>query len=172
MPSISWSQIDTNKNSIGYLDSTEVENARKKGINNVFTGMIQEDYEGNIDVDKLIEKYDKGSRGRIPMIISDDRRQIIADMYRELVVLQHKYNNLETEMKEKFDILDDIKQFFSKKFKIGKENPEYNKYKSDLNDLKLKVINKEDELATYIDEQLYRKVYTKPGKEIIIAMNV
>ena len=154
MPEISWSVIDNNFNSKGYLDSVEVENARKKGIKNVFVGMIQQDYEGTLDMDEIIEKYNYGAYGRIPMFISSDQLSHVEKLYREHIVLKCKLENLKAEFKEKCGLLDEAKSFFSK-FGLCNEPKEYMSYKKKITEMQLKVAEKEHELASTVDLYLY-----------------
>ena len=163
MPStLTWSALDTNKGTNGYLDSLEVKNARKMGVDNVFVGMIQEDYEGTLDVDKIIDKYNKGSYGRMPMSIPPQECEQIAKLYREYIVLKFKCENFQEQMKQKYSLVDNFKNFLSN-IGIIKKNEEYNSDKSKLEDLRLQAYEKERELADYIDSKLYKSVY--PSKK-------
>jgi hypothetical protein len=167
MHSVSWSKIDTCKTTMGYLDSVEVANAKKNGVTNVFVGMIQADYEGTVNVDNIIEKYNKGSYGRMPYMPTEDQRAMIADVYREYVVLQCKYNNLKNEFNEKFNLWDDFKNFVSKTGLI-KKNAEYNEYLAKLDDLNLKVISKEQELAKLVDSSIYRAIPQNNNQQAMV----
>ena len=157
MPSVNWSDIDTNKSTVGYLDSVEVENAKKRGISNVFAGMIQADYEGGIDVGAIVNKYDKGANGRMPYYIDDTKGKEIANLYRELKVLECQYQNLHNEFRAKFGIWDDFLNKLSEA-KIIRSNQEYRDYESRLTQLSIQILKKERELANKVDKSLYRNV--------------
>ena len=170
MPSISWSDIDINKNSKGYLDSLEVVNARKRGIENVFVGMIQADFEGTIDIDEIIEKYKRPADGRMPIFGNIENRNRIIDLYRELVVLKCKYQNVEIEYNQKFGLWDDAKNLLAK-ISIIKENEEYKAYKKQIEELKYEVYEKEQELIRQIDSTIYERTTTNTGDVQTITMH-
>ena len=50
---ITWKQIDENGN--GYVDRTEAQKAKEKGVKNVWNNMSQSDYENGITVDQKYE---------------------------------------------------------------------------------------------------------------------
>lgn len=168
MSLIAWSEIDTNSNSVGYLDSVEVAKAKKKGVSNVFVGMIQQDYEGNLNIDAIIDKYDKGAYGRIPYFPSMQQCTQIENMYRELVVLKCKHENLLKEFHDKFGLIDDFKNIIAKAG-IIKKNTEYNNYKARLNDLNVKVMCKEQELQRLVDSSIYKE---RPQETHQESMNI
>jgi hypothetical protein len=155
--SISWSDLDTNAGTKGYLDKTEVEKAKKMGVTNVFENMIQAEYEGTLDVDTIREKYDHGANGkRLPIYGSEKQRNNVIKLYREFTVLKCKYENLKEEFDKKYGIVDDLKDLLSK-IKIFKSDTEYNSYKSKLEELKAQMNLKEKELDSYINDEFYQK---------------
>lgn len=131
--------------------------------------MIQADYEGTLDVDKIIDKYNKGSFGRIPMYIGSDKREHITQLYREFVVLKCKYDNLQKEFKDKFGIWSDVKNFLST-LGLAKKNKEYAEYEKRLEKLNLEVVEKEFELSRTVDSYLYRTAYRNEGKSETIVL--
>ena len=162
---LSWSQIDYNSGSRGYLDEIEVNNAKKKGVTNAFVGMIQEDYEGTLDIDKIKEKYDKGSNGRMPIYGSAENRKKVIRLYRELVVLQCKYQNLKEEYTRKYSLLDDFKNFLSK-IKIFKENIEYTNTIKQLEDVGTRINLKEKELSDTINTVFYEPLHANLNEQV------
>lgn len=169
-PQISWSSIDINQGTKGYLDSTEVVNAKKQGITNVFVGMIEEEYENPLDADKIRDKYDRGAFGKIPMYGSVENRNRLIQLYRELVITKCRYENLKEDFDEKYGIKDAAKNWLSKNLGIFKENKEYTSAKTKLTELSYEIMLKEKELQDFVTSAFYETYNQSPRSESVAMM--
>ena len=117
---ITWKQIDKNGN--GYVDGTEAQKAKEKGVKNVWNNMTQSDYENGITVDQkyvsiknetvnIARKYkyllDENSILVNNLNISNnDVQNEVFGTYRKLEQLRYKLEKMQKDFDNEFNDLE------------------------------------------------------------------
>ena len=176
---ITWKQIDTNGN--GYVDGNEAQKAKEKGAKNVWNSMTEEDYNKNITRNsKLNSIYNTnrnsceneitqkvtinipldGIEGAEYILLRKDHQQYLKEesilcynCAKEL--LQKQLAKKEAEFNNKYGILDSIRNFLSD-YGVCNKQEGYLSLKNEIDKLKQKIENMDNELKRHVDAPLWR----------------